>query len=112
MKRGSAVRTGVKTGLATDASFLIRHDGIGPGDALPRTSRTDVHAGGFFTVLTDGRHEDRDLFPLLHPYPRKGRTTGALMGKAADHFAGLASCAAFRDDGDGTHLDDLRYCSS
>jgi hypothetical protein len=29
------------------------------------------------------------------------------MGEAADHFTGLTSCAAFRDDGDGTHLDNL-----
>lgn len=31
------------------------------------------------------------------------------MGEAADHFTGLASCAAFRNDGDGAHLGILRY---
>ena len=112
MKRWGAVRTGIETRFAADASFLIRHDCVGPGGAPPRTGGADIHAGGLFAVLTDGGHEDRNLFPLLHPYPGKGRTAGALMGEAADHFAGLASCAAFRDDGDGAHLDDLRYCSS
>ena len=30
------------------------------------------------------------------------------MGEAADHFTGLASCTAFRNDGDGAHLNNLR----
>jgi hypothetical protein len=108
MKRWSAVRTGIETGLAADASFFIRHYCIGSGDALPGTGRADIHARGLFAVLTDDGHEDRDLFPLLHPYPRKGGAAGAFMGEAADHFTGLASCAAFRDDGDGAHLGYLR----
>ena len=58
-------------------------------------------------MLADSGHEDRDLLPLLHPYSRKGRAAGAFMGEAADHFTGLASCAAFRNDGDGAHLDIL-----
>jgi len=29
------------------------------------------------------------------------------MGEAADHFTGLASRAAFRNDRNGTHLDNL-----
>jgi len=105
MKYRSAMRTDIETGLAADTSFFIRHHCPCFGDAPPGTGWTDIHAGRFFTVLTDDGNEDRDLFPLLHPYPRKGRTTRVLMGKAADHFTRLASCAPFRDDGDGTHLD-------
>jgi hypothetical protein len=107
MKCGSAIGADVETGLATDTSFFIRHDRLGFRNALPGTSRTDRNAGGLLTLLTDNGHEDRNLFPFLYLYPGKGRATGTLMGKAADHFAGLTSCAAFRDDGDGTHLDDL-----
>jgi hypothetical protein len=58
-------------------------------------------------VLADSGHEDRDLLPLLHPYSRKGRAADAFMGEAADHFTGLASCTAFRNNGDGAHLDNL-----
>jgi hypothetical protein len=29
------------------------------------------------------------------------------MREATDHFAGLASCAAFREDRNGAHLDNL-----
>jgi hypothetical protein len=57
--------------------------------------------------LTDDGHEDRDLFPFLYPYPRKGRATRAVMGEAAGHFTGLASGTAFRENRDGAHLDDL-----
>lgn len=108
MKRWSAIGTGIETGLAPDASFFIRHDGIGFRVALPGPRRADRDAGRLFAVLTDNGHEDGDLFPLLHPNPREGRAAGALVGEAADHFTGLASRAAFRDDGDGTHLDGLR----
>jgi hypothetical protein len=107
MKRWSAVRTGIETGFAADASFFIRHHRIGSGGALSGACRTDIHARGLFTVLTDDGHEDRDLFPLVHPYSRKGRAAGSFMGEAADHFTGLASCAAFRNDGEGTHLNNL-----
>jgi len=107
MKHWSAVRTGIETGLAADASFLIRHDSIRSSGALPGTRWTDIHAWRLFAVLADSGHEDRDLLPLLHPYSRKGRAAGAFMGEAADHFTGLASCAAFRNDGDGAHLDVL-----
>jgi hypothetical protein len=111
MKRWSAVRTSIETGLATDTSFFIRHYCIVSGNALPCTSRADRNAGGLFAVLTGNRHEDRNLFPFLYPYPRKGRATGAFMEEAADHFTGLTSCTAFRNKGDSTHLDDLRICS-
>jgi hypothetical protein len=107
VKRWSAIRTGINTGLATDTSFFIRHHCIRSGNTHPGTGGTDIRARGLFTVLTDDGNEDRNLFPLLHPYPRKGRAARALMRKAAYHFTGLTSCAAFRDDGDGTHLDDL-----
>jgi hypothetical protein len=107
MKRWSAVRTGIDTGLAADTSFFIRHYRIGSRGSLPGTGRADIHARGLFALLTEGRHEDSDLFPLLHPYPRKGRTTRALMGEAADHFTRLASCATFRDNGDGAHFNNL-----
>ena len=30
------------------------------------------------------------------------------MGEAASHFTGLASCTSFRNNGEGTHLDNLR----
>jgi hypothetical protein len=108
MKCWSVIGTGIETGFASDASFFIRHDGIGSRGASPGTGRADRDAGRLFTVLTDNGYEDGDLFPLFHPYPREGRAAGALMGEAADHFTGLASRAAFRNDGDGTHLDDLR----
>jgi hypothetical protein len=107
VKRWRTIRTSINTGFAADASFLIRHYCIGCGEALSGACRTDVHARGLFTVLTDDGHEDGDLLPLLHPYPRKGRAAGSFMGEAADHFTGLASCAAFRNDGDGTHFDNL-----
>jgi hypothetical protein len=103
----SAVRTSIETGFTTDTPFFIRHDCAGFGDALPGTGRADRHARGFFAVLTDDGHEDRNLFPLLHPYPRKGRTAGAFVGKAADHFTGMAAGAVFRDNGNGGHLRDL-----
>jgi hypothetical protein len=107
MKRWSAIRTGIDTGLAADTSFFIGHYRPSFRGALPGTGRTDIHARGLFALLTEGRHEDSDLFPLLHPYPRKGRTTRALMREAADHFTRLASSAAFRDNGDGAHFDNL-----
>jgi hypothetical protein len=107
MKRWGTIRTGINTGFAADASFFIRHHRIGSGGALSGTCRTDIHARGLFTVLTDDGHEDGDLFPLLQPYPRKGRAAGSFMGEAADHFTGLASRAAFRNDGDSAHLDNL-----
>jgi len=108
MKHWCTIRTGVNTGFATDASFFIRHHRIGSGSPLSGACRTDIHARGLFAVLTDDGHEDRDLFPLLHLYPRKGRAAGSFMGEAADHFTGLASCAAFWNDGDSAHLDNLR----
>jgi len=110
MNDWSAVGTGIETRLTTDTPFFIRDDGACFGDALPGTGRTDRHARGFFAVLTDNGHEDRDLFPLLHPYPRKGGTAGAFVGKAADHFTGVTSGAAFRDNGNGGHLEDLLRC--
>jgi hypothetical protein len=109
VKCRSAVRTDIETGLATDTSFFIRHDRIGFGNSLPSSSRADRNAGGFLALLADNGHEDRDLFPFLYPYPRKGRTAGVLMGEAADHFAGLASCTAFRDDRNGAHLENLLF---
>jgi hypothetical protein len=108
MKRWSAVRTGIETGFAADASFLIRHHRIGCGGALSGACRTDIDARRLFAVLTDDGHEDRDLFPFLHPYSRKGRAAGAFVREATDHFTGLASCTAFRNDGDGAHLDNIR----
>jgi hypothetical protein len=48
--------------------------------------------------LTDDGNEERNLFPFLYPYPGKGRTTGALMRKAADHLTGLTSGASFRNN--------------
>ena len=108
VKRWRAVGTGIETGFAADASFFIRHHCIGSGGALSGACGTDIHARGLFAVLADGGHEDGDLFPLLHSYSRKGRAAGAFMGEAAGHFTGLASCAAFRNDGNGTHLDNLR----
>jgi hypothetical protein len=107
MKRRGAKRTYVETGLAAHTSFFICHYCIGPGNALSGTGRANIHTGGFFAVLTDNRHEDRNLFPFFYAYPGKGRAAGALMGETAGHFAGLASCAAFRDNRDGAHLDDL-----
>jgi hypothetical protein len=104
MKHWSAIRAGINTGLTADASSLVRHDCIGSKGALSGARGTDIHAWGFFAVLADSRHEDRDLFPLLHPYSRKGRAARTLMGKATDHFAGMASCATFWDDGDSAHL--------
>jgi hypothetical protein len=62
-------------------------------------------------MLTDDGHEDRDFIPLLHPYPGEGRTARALMGEAANHFTGLTSRAAFRENGNSAHLDDLHICS-
>jgi len=113
MKNRSTVGTGIETGLTTDTPFFIRHDCAGFGHAPPGTGRADRHARGFFAVLTDDGHEDRNLFPLLHPYPRKGRTAGTFVGKAADHFTGVTSGAAFRDNGNGGHLEDLlRYMFS
>jgi hypothetical protein len=107
MKYRSAIRTDIETRLAADTPLFISHHCSGFGDAHPSTGRADIHAGRLFTVLTDDGNEDRDLFPLLHPYPRKGRAARALMGKAANHFTGLTSCASFRDDRDGTHLETL-----
>jgi hypothetical protein len=107
VKRWRTIRTSINTGFAPDASFLIRHYRIGCGDALSGACRTDVHARGLFAVLTGDGYEDRDLFPLLHPYSRKGRAAGAFMGEAAYHFTGLTSCTAFGNDGDGAHLDNL-----
>jgi len=69
MKHWSTIRTGIETGLAADTSLFIRYDRIGFGDALPGTGRTDFHAGRLFAVLTNRGHEDRNLFPLFHPYP-------------------------------------------
>jgi hypothetical protein len=112
MKHWSAVRTDIETRLTTDTSFLIRHDCIGFRNSLPSTSRADRNAGGLLALLTDNGHEDRNLFPFLYSYPRKGRTTGVLMREATGHFAGLTSCTAFRDDGDGTHLDNLLFMFS
>jgi hypothetical protein len=57
--------------------------------------------------LTDDGNEEGDFFPFLNPNPRKGRAASVLMGKATDHFAGLASCAAFGKDGDGAHRNNL-----
>jgi hypothetical protein len=108
MKRWSAIRTDIKTGLAADTPLFIGHHCSRFGDAHPSTGRAEIHAGRLFTVLTDYGNEDRDFLPLLHPYPRKGRAASALMGEAADHFTGLASCAAFRDNGDGAHFNNLR----
>jgi len=109
VNRWSTIRTGIDAGLTADASFFVRHHCLGLGGALSGACRTDIHTGGFFAVLADGGHEDGDFFPLLHPYPRKGRTARALVGEAASHFTGLATRASFRNDGDGAHLDILRY---
>jgi hypothetical protein len=108
MKCRSAIRTDIETGLAADTPFFICHDCIGLGNTLPSTRRADRNARRLFALLTDNGHEDRNLFPFLYTYPRKGRATGALMGKAADHFTGFAPRTAFRDDGDGAHVDNLR----
>jgi hypothetical protein len=104
MKYRSAIRTDIETGLAAHTLFFISHYCTGFRGALPSTGRADIYAGRLFTVLTDDGNEDRDLFPFLHPYPRKGGTARALMGKAADHFTGLASCTPFWDNRDCTHL--------
>jgi hypothetical protein len=107
VKGRSAIGTDIETGLATDTSFLIRHDCIGFGNSFPGTSRADRNARSLLALLTDNGHEDRNLFPFLYLYPRKGRTAGVLMGEAADHFAGLTSRTAFRNKRDSTHLDGL-----
>jgi hypothetical protein len=107
MKRWGTIRTRIETRLAPNTSFFVRDHCFGSRGALSSACRTDINARGLFAVLTDDGHEDGDLFPLLHPYPRKGRTAGAFMRKAADHFAGLASCAALRNDGDSAHVDNL-----
>jgi hypothetical protein len=107
MKGWGAVGTSIETGLTADTPFFIRHDCAGFGHAPPGTGGADRHAGGFFTMLTDDGHEDRNLFPLLHPYPRQGRAAGAFVDEAADHFTGVASGAAFRGDGNGGHLKNL-----
>jgi hypothetical protein len=109
MKCRSAIRTDIETRLATDTSFFIRCDCIGFGNALSGTCRANRDAGSLFALLTDNGHEDRDLFPFLHSYPRKGRAAGAVMGKAAGHFTRLTSCAAFRENRDGAHFNVLLY---
>ncbi len=107
MKHWSAVRTGIETGLAADAPFFIRYHCARFGIAFSGTGRTNSDAGWFFTMLADDGDKDRDLFPFLHLYPREGRTAGPLMGEAADHFTGLTPCAAFGDNGNRIHLEDL-----
>jgi hypothetical protein len=72
MNSWSSIGTGIETGLAADASFFVRHNGIGSRDALPGLGRTDCDARRLFAVLTDDGHEDGDLLPLLHPYPGEG----------------------------------------
>jgi hypothetical protein len=107
MKYRSTIRTDVETGLTAHAPFFICHNCTGFRDASPSTSRTDIHAGRLFAVLTDDWHEDRNLFPFPYPYSRKSRAAGALMRKAADHFTGLTSSTAFWDDRDGAHWNNL-----
>jgi hypothetical protein len=111
VKHWSAIRTGIQTGLAPNALFLICDDRARFREPLPGARRAGRHARRLLTVLTDDWHEDRYLFPLLHMYPRKGRTAGALMGEAANHLTGLASCAPFRDDRNRAHLNFLQVRS-
>jgi hypothetical protein len=107
MKCRSAIRTDIEAGFTTDTSFFIRNDRIGFWNAFPSTRRADSNAGSLFALLTDNRHEDRNLFPFLYPNTRKCRATGALMGKAANHFTGLTSGASFRNNRNGAHLNIL-----
>jgi len=107
VKRWCTIRANIKPGLTTDTPFFIRNDCVRFWDSLPSSSRADRYARSLLTLLTDNGHEDRNLFPFRYSYPRKGRATGALMGKAADHFTGLASGTAFWNDRNSTHLDNL-----
>jgi hypothetical protein len=69
MKDWSTIGTGIETRLAADASFSIRYNSFGSGNALPGLGGADGDARWLFTVLTDDGHKDGDLFPLLDPYP-------------------------------------------
>jgi hypothetical protein len=98
VKHRSTIRTGIETGLAPNALFFIGDDRVCFRESLSSARWAGCHAGRLLTVLTDDWHKDRDLFPLLHVYSRKGRAAGTLMGEATNHLTGLASGAAFRDN--------------
>jgi hypothetical protein len=104
VKHWSAIRASIQAGLTTDALFLICDDCARFSESFPSTRRAGAYAGRLLTVLTDDRHKDRNFFPFFHMYARKRRTAGALMGEAASHLTGLASCAPLRDDGNRAHL--------
>lgn len=80
MKRWRTIRTRIEARLTPDATFFVRYDCIGSGGALSGACWTDIHARGFFALLTDDGHKDRDFFPFLHPYPREGRAARAFVG--------------------------------
>jgi len=111
VKHWSTIRTGIEAGLAPDALLFIRDDCACFRESFSSARWAGRHAGRLLTVLTDDWHKDRYLFPLLHVYARKGRAAGALMGKATNHLAGLASCAPLWDNGYRTHCDLLRESS-
>jgi hypothetical protein len=107
VNRRSTIRASINAGLAADASLSIRDNCPVSGKTHPGASGADIHTRRLFAVLTDDGDEDGNLLPLLHPYPRKGWAARALVGETAGQLAGLASCAAFGNDGDGSHLDGL-----
>jgi hypothetical protein len=111
VQHGSAIRAGIQARLTTDALFLICDDCVRFRESFPSTRRAGADTGRLLTVLTDDWHKDRYLFPLLHVNPREGRAAGALMGEAANHLTGLASCTPFWNNGNRTHLNCLSICS-
>jgi len=90
---GRTIGAGIDAGFAADTPMGICDNSLGFRDTGPSPGWTDRHAGRLGAMLAHDRHIDGNFSPFSHLNSREGKTGSPFMGQAADHFAGLATCA-------------------
>ncbi len=82
-----SIRTRIDAGFATHAPLRVGDDGSCLRNAFPGVGWTGCHAGSLFTMLTDDRHVDSNLGPVLDLDSRECGTGNSLVRETADDFA-------------------------